>query len=289
MPGTLAGAPVDLPPGRNQHPQCYSLVESHASRYATALTKIGDDALHTRLAVTLLLLVGVSAALFVSERTGNDAAAAGGFRIIVPNLASDSARAAPPPTPTPAPTSDSQRWVKIFITITAEELAVTSSGTLPVRIFATADAPLPGVLDTPTPVTGTFTISPHGTDSAGCVWTRTITQPNFTMTVGHSGDLSILASIVAPEWFYTMRCPGNPAAFRFPDFGEEGLFYFLQQVMSPYRVGNSVRLPTDVDSSGGCLKRSATFRSSSFNGEAQVDVYVYQKDWPGGCLLPLLP
>jgi len=67
----------------------------------------------------------------------------------------------------------------------------------------------------------------------------------------------------------------------------------LQYAMQPYRSGNGLRLPTDVytgyPGGSGCLKRWAQLQGSAFNGDAAVDVWVYEPGYPGGCLLPLLP
>jgi hypothetical protein len=184
------------------------------------------------------------------------------------------------------------------MTINARELAATSTGLSPIRIHASANARLPTVLEGPVTVTGTVTLSPHETDEAGCVWTRTLTNPNLKMTVYYSGDLSVLVGFDGPEWYYTVQCPDpdNPPPFpiRIPAFGAEGLRYFLQEALQPYREADGVRLPTSIYTGyapgvSGCQKRAAVYNETAFNADVQVVVHVYQRDWPGGCLLPLLP
>lgn len=251
----------------------------------------------SRLAFVCAVLFAVGGVLVFIQRHGSDAAAAGPFRMVVPGIAADSAPGAANPTPTPTPTpppgpgSPEELWVKVDITVEALELAVGPSGTMPVNIFATAQGRMPSATDLPILVTGTFTISPHGTDAAGCTWTRTITKPDFELIIYHSTGLSVRADLEVPEWYYTLQCPKGPPV-RVPAFGEETLFNFLLELMAPYRVGDGVLLPTPIyqgyANPPGCLKRSATFTGTTFKGTTTVDVYVYDKDWPGGCLLPLL-
>ncbi len=50
--------------------------------------------------------------------------------------------------------------------------------------------------------------------------------------------------------------------------------------MIPRRVRDATRR--------GDLVTMLTFTGTTFKGTTTVDVYVYDKDWPGGCLLPLL-
>ena len=258
--------------------------------------------MHIRLAVAIFLVLAGLTAFVVSQRTNNDAAAAGSFRVIVPNVASDSApsRLQPTPTPTPGggPTYDSERWVMIALTIAAREPAIIAGGLPPVRIFASARARLPTVLEGPVTVAGTVTVSPHPDTPGPCRWPRTFTKPDFKMTVYHSGDLSVLAGVDGPEWYYGIECydpdRGWVPATRFPEFGVEGIHYYLQYALAAYRTAEGVRLPTQVYTgypSGvvGCLKRSAVLNETAFNADVEVNVWVYQPDFPGGCLLPLLP
>lgn len=245
------------------------------------------------LVIVVVLLVGISAALSASNLEDRDAVAAGNWRLIVPNLARDAAL--PAPTATPAPTYDPERWVNIQLSITAHELAVAETGLMDIHIEASISAKIPTVLEAPVSVIGSATITSHAADSAGCIWTRTITKPDLKMTVYHSGDLSVLLGIDGPEWYYMVQCPGDPTPppLRVPQFGTEGLRYFLQYALEPFRVAEGVRLPTDIYSSyaggQGCLKRSASYSRSAFNADVFVGVYVYQADYPGGCLLPLWP
>ncbi len=256
-----------------------------------------------RLAVAVfLVLAGIGAVFVASQGASNGAAAAGPFRIIVPNLAGDSAPPSAQPTPTPTPTpigggpNAPERWARVDMTITARELAATASGLSPIQIYASASVRLPTALDGPITVTGTVTLSPHEVDSAGCTWTRTLTNPNFTMTLYYSGDLSVLAGVDGPEWYYMVQCPGDPRPpppVRFPAFGVEGIRYFLQYALAPYRTTEGLRLPTQVytgyPSGVGCLKRWAVLNQTAFNADVEVDVWVYEPGYPGGCLLPLLP
>ncbi len=165
------------------------------------------------LLVLVVLVVGAGTSLIAFEGPSNDAAAAGRWRMIVPGLARDAARATPPLV-TPPPTYDSERWVNIQLVITAHELAITGTGTSDIRIEASLSARLPTALDPPSLVTGQAFITPHQTDDAGCVWTRTFTKPDITMTVYYSGDLSVLAGIDGPDWFYMAQCPRNPRLHR---------------------------------------------------------------------------
>lgn len=203
--------------------------------------------------------------------------------MIVVNVASDSAPARPQPT------YDTERWVMIAITMTVWELGVTDTGTSPVRIFATARARLPTVLEGPVTVTGTVTLAPYENRPDDCVWTRTVTNPNFKMTVYHSGDLSVLVGGDGPEWYYMIQCDEDPPVRS----AQVPFFLLLESALLPYRTTEGVRLPTAVYtgyySGSGCLKRSAQIQGSSVNADVEVDVWVYQPDYPGGCLLPLLP
>ena len=261
-----------------------------------------------RLAVAIfLVLAGLSAAFVASQRTSNDAAAAGPFRIILPNLASDSAPAGllPTPTPTPTPTPlpgggpapSNEQWVLITLTIAAREPAIIAAGLPPVRISASARARLPTVAGGQITVTGTVTVSPHPETPGPCRWPRTFTKPDFKMTVYHSGDQSILAGVDGPEWYYIIECydpdKGWVPVTRFPEFGQEGIQYYLQYALAGYRTAEGVRLPTDVytgyASGSGCLKRWAVLNQTAFNADVEVNVWVYEPGYPGGCLLPLLP
>jgi hypothetical protein len=244
----------------------------------------------------VLLVAGLGATSLWAQRTSDSAVAAapaavGPHRRHVAGLAADSAN---PPAAQPTPVFDGARWVRISIRIQAHELGVTATGFKIVPIIATADAPLPSVLDSPAAVAGQFSLSPEGADSVGCTWSAQITKPGFLMTVHHSGDLDILASIDPPEWHYDVTCPGSPQKLRSPAFGEEGLFLFLRDVMAPYRTTvngmDGVRLPTRLDlTRPDCVKRSNSFAMQSVSGYAEVFVYVYQPDFPGGCNFPAVP
>jgi hypothetical protein len=242
----------------------------------------------------VLAIAGASLALVAVQSENNTASAADSFKIIVPNVAADSALARPRPQPTPTVAFDSDRWVNIQMNITAKEAAVSASGQVDVPISVAANAKIPTVLEGPITVTGHAFVQPHVTDSAGCVWSRTFTNPDFKMTVFYSADLSVIASVDGPEWYYIVQCPGSSGQLppvRFPLSGSIPLYGYLQTTMGAYRVGNGVRLPMDVISEFpiSCLKRTRTFDESAFNAHAVIQVYVYQPDFPGGCLVPLLP
>jgi hypothetical protein len=131
-----------------------------------------------------------------------------------------------------------------------------------------------------------------------CTWSRTFTKPDFGMTVYYSGDLSVLVAFTVPEWYWTVWCPQDPpkppAVFRFPGAGAEFSFgYYLGLPLGfpagggPLGIGTNIY--TGYFSGSGCLKRWAQLQGSAFNGDAAVDVWVYEPGYPGGCLLPLLP
>lgn len=245
-----------------------------------------------------LFVLAAGLTTFVIAASEGPARAAGKWKLIVPGVAADSAR---PPAPTPTPVFDSERWVRVEIRIRALELAATGTGTLPVLIHATAEAPVRGALDAPVTVTGDFTITPEGTDAVGCTWTRTDASSDFKMTVHYNpaGNLDVLLGLVSPEWHYTVTCPGAGVVTRSPAFGEEGLHLFLRDLMQPYltnEVPNGVRLPTLVSDAasglGPCIKRSAYFKHSGIQANpAEVAVWVFQPGYPGGCepALPPLP
>jgi hypothetical protein len=242
-----------------------------------------------------VLAAGVS--IFVmAGRRDYPVGAAGKWKLIVPGVAADSAR---PPAPTPTPVFDTERWIRVEIRIRALELAATGSGTLPVLIHATAEAPMRSALDPPVTVTGDFSITPEGTDAVGCTWTRTDASSDFKMTVHYNtaGNLDALLSFVSPEWHYTVTCPKVGVVTRSPAFGEEGLELFLRDLMKPYltnEVPNGVRLPMTVASGGEpCIKRIAYFIGYGIQtNPAEVAVWVFQPGYPGGCDpvgLPPLP
>jgi hypothetical protein len=256
----------------------------------------------------LVLIAVVFGAATAAWRFDDSAEAAGPHRIIVPNLAGDSAppRAQPTPTPTPTPTGGApngtpngpELWVLITLTIAAREPAIIAAGLPPVQIFASARARLPTALSGPITVTGTVTVSQHPETLGPCRWPRTFTKPDFRMTVYHSGDLSILAGVDGPEWYYIIECfdpdRGWVPVTRFPEFGVEGIQYYLQYALAAYRTAEGVRLPTQVytgypSGAVGCLKRSAVLNQTAFNADVEVEIWVYQPGYPGGCLLPLLP
>ncbi len=241
-----------------------------------------------RIGLALALLVaGLGAASLWAQRMSDDAVAAapaavGPHRRHVAGLAADSAN---PPAEQPTPAFDGDRWVRINIRIQAHEGGVTSTGFKIVPIFATADAPLPTALQSPATVTGQFELTPEGVDAVGCTWTPVFKKLGFTMTVYHSGDLDVLATIVSPEWHYAVTCPGYPGEIRSPASGEESLFLFLNELMTPYRTTVNpvpVRLPTGTDLfHPPCVKRLNHFETDSATGHAEVWVHVYQPDFPG--------
>lgn len=194
-------------------------------------------------------------------------------------------------TPSAEAAPGAELWVNIQMVITAKELAVSSTGLSPIRIETSSSQRIPAAGEAPTVVTEAASVSPHEVDEAGCVWTRTFTKPNLEMTVYDSGDSSILAGVDGPDWYYQVQCPGDPRPpppFRMPAFGSEGLRYFLQYALAPYRVTEGLRLPTSPHTGGpGCVQRSATISGSAFNADVEVHVFVYQADVPGGCLLPV--
>jgi hypothetical protein len=236
-------------------------------------------------AIAMFVAIGVIAIPQIKR----EAAAAGAFQIVVPNIAADVVAARPRPTPTAAP-FDSDRWVNIQMNITAKELAVGPSGTVEVPIVVSASAKLPTVLEGPVTVTGTAFVQPHVVDSAGCTWSRTFSNPEFKMTVYYSGDLSVIVSADGPDWYYDVICPPSSRTVRFPASGSVPLRLYLQYTMAAYRVADGVRLPTEVISETpiSCLKRKGTFNQTAFNAHAVIQVYVYQPGFPGGCLLPVL-
>jgi hypothetical protein len=246
--------------------------------------------------VGMFVVVAALIAVVVAGRDGDSVGAAGKWKLIVPGVAADSAR---PPAPTPTPVFDTERWIRVEIRIRALELAATGSGTLPVLIHATAEAPVRSALDPPVTVTGDFSITPEGTDAVGCTWTRTDASSDFKMTVYYNsaGNLDALLSFVSPEWHYTVTCPKVGVVTRSPAFGEEGLQLFLRDLMQPYltnEVPNGVRLPMTVASgSEPCIKRVAYFIGYGIQtSPAEVAVWVFQPDYPGGCDpvgLPPLP
>ena len=248
-----------------------------------------------RFAGFVLLVAAVGGMFLGTWRGRNDTLAATQHRRVVVGLAADSARAPSAPSPTATPQFDTDRWVQVSIRVRAKEIAATANGSLPVLITAVATAPLPTVLDTPAQVTGTFSITPEGVDHGGCDWVRTDTQRDFKMTVYYTDDLSILASMVSPEWFYTVICGRGAPPLRSPNSGQESLFLFLRSVMDSYltkEVANGVKLPTIVVSGQGCVKRSSLIEGMAPQAElVQVFVHVYQPDYPGGCniVLPALP
>lgn len=213
-------------------------------------------------------------------------------RRYLPGIAADSAgapTATPTPTPIPGPGAGSARRIAMFIEIDAKELSATDTGTTTLHISAQVFAPLPSVDQPVVSATGTWTIAPHPPDEAGCTWTRTVTKDMFAVTFFQTADLSVVANMDAPEWHYTQLCPAG-LSFTYPKFGEEGLFHFLLELMAPYRQGAGVKLPMDVVSEVpiSCIKRHGLFEqgSTEFTDGASVEVFVYQPDFPGGCLLP---
>ncbi len=234
----------------------------------------------------------------IAGGAGAPTTAAGKWKLIVPHVASDSAV---PPAPAPTPVYDTERWVRVEIRIRALELAATGSGTLPVIIHATAEAPVRSAFDPPVIVTGEFSITPEGTDDADCTWERTDASSGFKMTVYYNsaGNLDALLSFVSPQWHYTVTCPDVGLVTRSPSAGEESIEMFLRDLMGPYltnEVPNGVRLPMPVASAGHgldpCIKRSAHFTGSGIQtNPAEVAIWVYQPGYPGECNpeLPPLP
>jgi hypothetical protein len=245
----------------------------------------------------LLAAVGAGLVLLAATTSSLGEAADRPHRRFVPGLAADSARAPTPvPTPFPAPIYDTDRRITMFFEIDAKELAVSGTGFTIVHISANVSAPLPTADQPVVTASGTFTIAPHPGDAVGCTWTRTLTKDTFKVTLFQTTDLSIVANLEAPEWYYIMTCPtdgGRTPPLRFPAFGEEGMFYFLQELMAPYRQGLGVKLPMDVVSEFpiSCIKRHGLFQQgpTNFTDGASVEVFVYQPDFPGGCLLTPSP
>ncbi len=249
-----------------------------------------------RTGLFFVLLPGAAALamLVAGNQRQAPALAADKWKMIIPGIAADSGRH---PTSTPTPEFDTDRWVRLTIHIRALELAATGTGTLPVLIEASARAPLRSELEGPVTVTGEFTITPEGTDAAGCSWSRGDVNREFKITVYYNArqNLDVLLGIVSPTWHYDVTCPGGKG-FRSPKFGEEGLELFLRDVMQPYLVSevpNVVRLPTNVATETPCIKRVAYFSAHGMQTDpAGVVVQVYQPDYPGGCEpvdLPPLP
>jgi hypothetical protein len=245
----------------------------------------------------VLVSIGIGlAALAVALPNAGEAANLP-HRRFVPGLAADSARAPTAvPTAFPTPIFDTDRRITMFFEIDAKELAVSGTGTTIVHISANVSAPLPSVEQPIVTASGTFTIAPHPGDAVGCTWIRTLTKDTFKVTFFQTTDLSIVANMDAPEWYYTMTCPtdgGRTPPLRSPAFGEEGMFYFLQELMAPYRQGLGVKLPMGVVSEVpiSCIKRHVLFQqgTTNFTDGASVEVFVYQPDFPGGCLLPVGP
>lgn len=247
--------------------------------------------------VGVFVIVAALIAVVIGGREDGPATAAGKWKVIVPAVAADSAR---PPAPTPTPVFDNERWIRVEIRIRALELAATGSGTLPVLIHATAEAPVRNALDAPVTVTGDFSITPEGTDAAGCTWTRFDESSDFKMTAYYNsaGNLDVLLSFVSPRWYYTVSCPKTDVITRSPASGEESLELFLRDLMQPYltnEVPNGVRLPMTVASGEEpCIKRVAYFSGRGIQtNPAEVAVWVFQPGYPGGCdpagLPPLAP
>jgi hypothetical protein len=238
-----------------------------------------------------LLSVGIATAivLLVARQLPGDASAAGKWKMIVVNVAADSA----PPAPTATPPFNTDRQIAMLIELEGKELAASGVGFTLVHMTATVSAvDMPTALDPVVTATGTFSIAPHPPDSAGCTWERTMTKDTFKVTFYYTQDLSIVADMETPEWYYTVQCPAPGAPpIRFPAFGEEGLFHFLREIIEPYRQGNGVRLPMDVvaEVPVSCIKRHFKVErpETSFTGFISVEVFVYQPGFPGGCLLPI--
>lgn len=250
--------------------------------------------MHRRIAALCLVLLGAGM-LVVTSALPPSSAAEGPHRRYLPGLAADSAPA-PTPTPTPLPggsPNDTALRVALIIDIDAKELAVGPTGTTIVHITADARANLPSPTEPVVTVSGSFTIAPHPGDAAGCTWTRFFFTDIFNVTFTVSADDSVLASLQAPEWHYTMTCPtadGSTPPQRFPAFGEEGLFLFLLEAMEPYAAtpplykGGGVRIPMDVVSHA-CIRRAKGIHVAASTGDVTVTVFVYQQI-PGGCPLP---
>lgn len=181
----------------------------------------------------------------------------------------------------------------MFIDIEAKELGVTGTGTTVVPISAfVLDVPLPTAQAPTVTAIGTFTIAPHPDDHPDaetvCVWTRSFASDIFGATFFDTGDLSVMARLQAPEWHYTMTCQapgGSTPPVRFPAFGEESLFLFLNEAMMPYRqsiADPEVRIPMDAVS-GGCIKRQKEIVVPASTGDVTLKILVYTKP----CLLPI--
>jgi hypothetical protein len=242
--------------------------------------------------VARLLVVFIGAGLVVVAVALPGGAVDLTHRRFVPGLAADSApapTATATPTPIPGPGSGPGLYVALFIDIDAKELAVSGTGTtiVPMSAFV-LDVPLPTAQAPMVTAIGTFTIAPHPDDhpdGAVCTWTRFFASDIFGVTFNDTGDLSVMATLQAPEWHYTMTCQsasGSTPPVRFPAFGEEGLFLFLQEAMAPYRQGSGVRIPMDAVS-GSCIKRQEEIFVPASTGDVTVKIWVYTKP----CLLPL--
>ncbi|HQW51127.1 MAG TPA: hypothetical protein PL082_03645, partial [Tepidiformaceae bacterium] len=99
----------------------------------------------------MVVFAGGMLTFMIAGGAGAPTTAAGKWKLIVPHVASDSAV---PPAPAPTPVFDTERWIRVEIRIRALEGAATGSGTLPVIIHTTAEAPVRSALDPPVTVTG---------------------------------------------------------------------------------------------------------------------------------------
>jgi len=248
----------------------------------------------------LAFLLGVGVFAYAAEQPGHPVFANGQVRLIVPGIAADSVPGIAVPTATASPTttpppgggspSPEQLWVALRISVQAQDLSFEPDGTTLVAMYASVDAPIPAIAAPPASTPGIFIITPHPPDAVPCTWDRTMSQPNFAMTlVDVATDLSTVhMEMLAPEWFYTVTCPSPAPPLRVPAFGAESLFLYLQFVAAPYRFGDGVKLPMQAASTtDGCVKRQASFaKDTPPFGHAEFHVFIYQKDRPGGCTLP---
>ena len=231
-----------------------------------------------RRVAALLLVFGVALAAVGAPQGTRPGVAAGQFVLRMPGIAADSATGTAPGSP-PAP--ESGRFVRFDIDIHAQELAATAGGTLPVYIQAIVEVPLPGTGEPPNARMAQFTITPEGSDSAGCTWDREDVQSIMTVRVYPSGSTDVLASFESPTWHYLVACPNVGQVSRSPAFGEESLELFLREIMAIYftnEVPQGVRIPMEPGSEPlGCLTRKQFIEGTGLQAtRARVAIRVYR-------------
>jgi len=221
-----------------------------------------------------VMFVAVAASFLAEAAFSEHATAADRHRRYVPGLSADGAG---------RPVL--QRRLRVDISVRAQELGDTASGTLPVYITASADLLFPGPEGHTTTVNGTFAITDEGSGIA-CAWRRTLTDPYFILTVFPSDPDYVSAQIEGPEWYYDIVCPNSPTTVRSPASGSEGLPYFLQAAMLQFRTGNRVEVPLLTQTGAGCVVRKRVIEQTSFSGTARVVLTLYEPFNPAGCDLP---